>query len=1024
MGAGARPDWARRAARGEPVQVVVRVKANGEPPPASPPRARLAPRSPPCPPSSAAPALGAPGSQPPAGSAADGTARKDLIPARNQVSVLRPGAVQPRDEDDFEVDYVFGEDATAEDIQERTLAKLVAQVSEGENGAVLCFGATGTGKTHTLQGRLREGEEGVVQLSIEALMRTLHGKAKAESEKFMDQRSNSAYDFFVEASFLEIVNDEVADMLHEGNRGLTVHEDTDRGFWVKGLTTRSGAMGKELISDFQAGCAARTSEITDIGPLDERSAGVYTITITQYLPADPDSPFGNQHMVSSLTFVDLPGSERLGMDREVLRAQEGLSINRPLLSFGNMVRALSTKGREDFVNYEESPLTKILSEALGGNCNTLAIGTVRDGEWETSLNTLQYLGALRRVQNFPTKNSETNRLLIRKYRNRTVQLRDKEALLAAQLGSAPAIGDPSESGIMQARLNELERRLIEEREGAAQAAQEIEVLQKRLRNKHTDEQDQMVEKSELQEALIKSEQSRLEVNRAMIDLQLDFNSLETETETQKFELEQRIIHLEAVQVESEVKEVEFRRLQSELEKHIEELTATKEKLESTGEELSHSLEGMTKERDKLQGELKELEVAKSEADRRAEEYEEAATSLPGIELQLKERSRDLIEARDQMAENQKEVDRITADLTKYKMALEHTRDRHAKELNDLMKQVADLAKAVYLWQEDPESNLKTSWEDLASHWEILGRALGDVHQGEERTLRGELEDVKTRYSSLVNRFRSLYDGYREIRYQIEDAGGLNGGTHKIIHEKDLVGEQEEPPPGEMEARREASESKDESSQLRRKLKIQTLKNTVVNDLAPGKQGEGEPTRKYDILDVEQEKVIAEGDLDSNVVSLVTENAKLREQVEAMKSRPPQTPEDTVRRENEKLQARIIEMENMDRSRAQMAIEIANLKESLSAANDSAKQHGPDDIRRLVKDFTMTTQADLEKEVVLWQTRCTMAEEQLKSSEMYLSEATVQYQKEIMRLREIAQRHEPENVNSRLFQAFQQGGAPN
>ena len=94
---------------------------------------------------------------------ADGTSRKDLIPARNQVSVLRPGAVQPRDEDDFEVDYVFGEDATAEDIQERTLAKLVAQVSEGENGAVLCFGATGTGKTHTLQGRLREGAAAVLQ---------------------------------------------------------------------------------------------------------------------------------------------------------------------------------------------------------------------------------------------------------------------------------------------------------------------------------------------------------------------------------------------------------------------------------------------------------------------------------------------------------------------------------------------------------------------------------------------------------------------------------------------------------------------------------------------------------------------------------------------------------------------------------------------------------------------------------------------------------------------------------------------
>lgn len=937
--------------------------------------------------------------------------------------MLRPGAVQPRDEDDFEVDYVFGEDATAEDIHERSLAKLVAQVSEGENGAVLLFGATGTGKTYTLQGRMREGDEGVVQLSIEALMRILHGKAKAESEKAKDQR-NSAYDFFVEASYLEVANDEVSDLLQKGARGLAVHEDTDRGYWVKGLTSRSGSVAKELVSDFQEGSGERTAEVTDIGPLNERTAAIYIVSVTQFLPADHDSPFGNQHMVSSLMFVDLPGAERLGMDREVLRAQEGLSINRPLLSVGNVVRALSTKGREDFVNYEESPLTKILSESLGGNCNTIVIGTVRDGEWDASLNTLQHLVAMRRVQNFPTKNSETNRLLVRKYRNRMVQLRDKQALLAAQLGSAPALGNPSENGIMQARLNELERRLIEEREAAAQSSQEIEVLQKRLRNKHTDEQEQMVEKSDLQEALIKSEQSRLEVNRAMIDLQLDFNSLETEAESQKFELEQRIIHLESVQVENEVKEVEFRRLQSELEKHIEELTAAKEKQEAIGKELSESLETMTHERDKLQKEAEDLETAKNESEMRAEQYEEAATTLPGIELQLKERSRELIEARDQIAENQKEIDRITNDLTKYKMALEHTRDRQAKELNDLMKQVADLAKAVYLWQEDPESNLKTSWEDLASHWEILGRALGGVHQDEERTLRKELEDVKTRYSSLVNRFRSLYDGYREIRYQIEDAGGLSGGAHTIIHEKDLVGEQEEPPAGEMEARREASESKDESAQLRRKLKIQTLKNTVVDKLAPGKQGEGEPTRKYDILDIEQERVIAEGDLDSNVVSLVTENAKLREQVESLKARPPQTPEDNVRRENEKLQARIIEMENMDRSRAQMAIEIANLKESLAAANDTAKQHGPDDIRRLVKDFTMTAQADLEKEVVLWQTRCTMAEEQLKSSEMYLSEATVQYQKEIMRLREIAQRHEPENVNSRLFDAFQKGDPPN
>jgi hypothetical protein len=45
--------------------------------------------------------------------------------------------------------------------------------------------------------------------------------------------------------------------------------------------------------------------------------------------------------ISKLLFVDLPGAERLGMDAEVLRLREGLSLNKSLLGLGLVLRRLA-----------------------------------------------------------------------------------------------------------------------------------------------------------------------------------------------------------------------------------------------------------------------------------------------------------------------------------------------------------------------------------------------------------------------------------------------------------------------------------------------------------------------------------------------------------------------------------------------------------------------------------------------------------------------------------------------------------
>lgn len=73
--------------------------------------------------------------------------------------------------------------------------------------------------------------------------------------------------------------------------------------------------------------------------------------------------------MSRLTFVDLPGAERLGMDPEVLRLREGLQLNKSLLAFSLVMRRLAQEGSAEFVGYEDAVLTRLLA---GDRCVLLS----------------------------------------------------------------------------------------------------------------------------------------------------------------------------------------------------------------------------------------------------------------------------------------------------------------------------------------------------------------------------------------------------------------------------------------------------------------------------------------------------------------------------------------------------------------------------------------------------------------------------------------------------------------------------
>ena len=65
--------------------------------------------------------------------------------------------------------------------------------------------------------------------------------------------------------------------------------------------------------------------------------------------------------VSRLYLVDMPGSERLLVDPELLRQREGSQLNQSLLSFAVALRKLAQGTPAHAINYSASILTKLLS---------------------------------------------------------------------------------------------------------------------------------------------------------------------------------------------------------------------------------------------------------------------------------------------------------------------------------------------------------------------------------------------------------------------------------------------------------------------------------------------------------------------------------------------------------------------------------------------------------------------------------------------------------------------------------------
>uniref|UniRef100_A0A673FLP6 Kinesin-like protein n=1 Tax=Sinocyclocheilus rhinocerous TaxID=307959 RepID=A0A673FLP6_9TELE len=196
-----------------------------------------------------------------------------------------------------------------------------------------------------------------------------------------------------------------------------------------------------MVGCLELGNSARTVGSTAMNAASSRSHAIFTISLEQRRKGDKSDV-----MVSKLHLVDLAGSERQKKTKaEGDRLKEGISINRGLLSLGNVISALGDESKKgSFVPYRDSKLTRLLQDSLGGNSHTLMIACVSpaDSNIEETINTLRYADRARKIKNKPILNVDPRAVEMKRLRQQVQEL--QVMLLHARGGVAP-VSEPAEN---------------------------------------------------------------------------------------------------------------------------------------------------------------------------------------------------------------------------------------------------------------------------------------------------------------------------------------------------------------------------------------------------------------------------------------------------------------------------------------------------------------------------------------------------------------------------------------------------
>ncbi|GMF42457.1 unnamed protein product [Phytophthora fragariaefolia] len=376
----------------------------------------------------------------------------------------------------FSFDHVYDQQCTQSTVYENTAKAVVESSLEGYNATIFAYGQTGTGKTYTMEG-FNSGsgsveERGIIPRAIEQIFCHIQANVSARCR------------FLVRASYLQIYNESISDLLKPERTNLTIREDRRRGVFVEGLSEWVVRSPEEIYGLMERGGAMRATGSTKMNELSSRSHAVFIIIAEQSKTSYVDSK-GNDvapeefmalvnayqarhgggnaqgngggngkasgggnatnangtaalhpkleamirqsFKVGKLNLVDLAGSERVRLSGATgQRLEESKKINQSLSALGNVISALTDARGRQHIPYRDSKLTRILEDSLGGNCKTTMMAMISPAleAMTESLSTLKFANRAKHIKNEARVNEDLDqKSLLRKYERELKRLR-------------------------------------------------------------------------------------------------------------------------------------------------------------------------------------------------------------------------------------------------------------------------------------------------------------------------------------------------------------------------------------------------------------------------------------------------------------------------------------------------------------------------------------------------------------------------------------------------------------------------
>ncbi|KAI9252856.1 kinesin heavy chain [Phascolomyces articulosus] len=729
----------------------------------------------------------------------------------------------------FAFDKVYGSNTAQKEIFEYSVKSIVDDVTAGYNGTVFAYGQTGSGKTYTMMGADIDNEEtkGITPRIVEQIFASILA-------------APSNIEFTVKVSYMEIYMEKVRDLLNPSRDNLPIHEDKQKGIYVKDLLEVYVGSSDEVYEVMRRGGNNRVVAYTNMNAESSRSHSIVQITITQKNVDTGAAKSGKLYL------VDLAGSEKVGKTGASGQTlEEAKKINKSLTALGMVINAL-TDGKSSHVPYRDSKLTRILQESLGGNSRTTLIINCSPSSYNEAetLSTIRFGVRAKTIKNKAKVNADLSpaelKALLKKVKSDAVTFQTYIAALEGEVNVWRAGNTvPEEKWVTMDKLNKGDFKALPSGTGknSAAAAVASPAVAEELSRPATPAI--VLEKDEREEYMKRENELMDQIAEKETELANREKLLESLKEEMSYFKEQE----QTVTKENQQMTTELNELRLQLQKvsyESKENAITVDSLKEANQDLIAELEELKKN-------LAEVRVAHKEAsdgEKEKKKAEKMAQMMSGFDPsgQINEKERQIRDALSKLdgentnALSTEEIVSLRRELAESKVLL----DQHTKTIHDLTyekgtmeRKKADLeAKLGSLEQEyeelldktiaEEEAGVKSKADITETIAEIKSK-LEAAHHAKKEVQQKEIEELKLQLE------RKQQDQER-LGKALEDLKAANDQLQATLSEQ-----ANQPPVANGAANGDLSEKEKDLERMRKSMAQQladfeVMKKALMRDL--------------------------------------------------------------------------------------------------------------------------------------------------------------------------------------------------